>query len=211
MDALERAGAVRASRSLQKPRRIACGTSSTNNCDAGAPGRRARGLSAGWTSIKLYFMIGHPRRRWPTSRLSRICPNRSCALASPKSAGGRGAVGVSTLVPKPHTPSSGCQPRGGHHSGPTGLLERELRDPGCPELEQPAGDLAGSRALPGDRRLAGVIRLAWELGARFDAWGDQFAPTAWFRAFEANNLDAEWYARRAPSIDEALPGSHRVG
>ena len=57
----------------------------------------------------------------------------------------------------------------------------------------------------GDRRLADVIQRAWELGAAFDGWGDQFRPTAWTQAFADCNLDPEWYARRERTFDEILP------
>jgi len=57
----------------------------------------------------------------------------------------------------------------------------------------------------GDRRLGAVIHRAWELGARFDAWGEQRDQGAWARAFEEIGLDPNFYARRERSSEEILP------
>ena len=60
----------------------------------------------------------------------------------------------------------------------------------------------------GDRRLADVIERAWRLGAKFDAWQDQFRDDAWMQAFAEHGLDPDWYARRARPLDEVLPWDH---
>ena len=60
----------------------------------------------------------------------------------------------------------------------------------------------------GDRRLADVIERAWQLGAKFDAWGDQFRDGAWMQAFAEQGLDPDWYARRERRVDEVMPWDH---
>jgi radical SAM-linked protein len=60
----------------------------------------------------------------------------------------------------------------------------------------------------GDRRLARVVRRAWELGAKFDGWGEHFNLDAWLRAFADCGLDAEWYANRERGEQEIFPFEH---
>jgi len=60
----------------------------------------------------------------------------------------------------------------------------------------------------GDRRLSDIIQRAWELGAQFDAWGDQFKWEAWTQAFAETGLDMDWYARRPRNLEETLPWDH---
>ena len=60
----------------------------------------------------------------------------------------------------------------------------------------------------GDRRLGAVIRRAWQLGARFDGWSDQFRADAWKQAFHEAGLDPAFYAARQRAEDEVLPWDH---
>jgi len=60
----------------------------------------------------------------------------------------------------------------------------------------------------GDRRLGKVIRLAWQSGATFDAWGERFDYDKWQKAFDEAGLDPDFYAYRQRSLDETLPWSH---
>ncbi|NTV53057.1 MAG: DUF2344 domain-containing protein [Candidatus Firestonebacteria bacterium] len=60
----------------------------------------------------------------------------------------------------------------------------------------------------GDRRLWSAIRRAWELGARFDGWGEHFRFDLWQRAMTETGIDPDAYALRARREDEVLPWSH---
>jgi hypothetical protein len=60
----------------------------------------------------------------------------------------------------------------------------------------------------GDRRLGAAIERAWELGARFDGWGDQFKVEAWRQAFQDTGLEVGFYTRRARDLDEVFPWDH---
>ena len=171
--------------------------------------------SRGWPSIKLYFMIGHP-----TQTLEDVQAIADLAHAVRrigfKELGKRAMVrvGVSTLVPKPHTPFQWL-PMADEATirGQIGLLERQLRAPGLEfSWNDPRETLLEAALSRGDRRLAGVIQRAWELGAQFDGWGDKFNEAAWARAFAETGLDPDWYARRERALDELLPWDHvRVG
>lgn len=162
----------------------------------------------GWTTIKLYFMIGHP-----TQTLEDVQAIADLAHAVKRigfqELGRKSSVrvGVSTLVPKPHTPFQWV-PMADEATirAQIGLLERQLRSPGLEfSWNNPRETLLEAALSRGDRRLSDVIQRAWELGARFDGWGDQFNPAAWEQAFADTGLDPDWYARRERSVDEVLP------
>ena len=121
----------------------------------------------GWTTIKLYFMIGHP-----TQTLEDVQAIADLAHAVRKvgfqELGRKSSVrvGVSTLVPKPHTPFQWAQLADESTiREQIGLLERQLRGPGIEfSWNNPARNAAGSRAQPG--RPAAGGRHPARLGAR---------------------------------------------
>jgi radical SAM superfamily enzyme YgiQ (UPF0313 family) len=165
----------------------------------------------GWPNIKLYFMIGHPTQTLEdveaiavlahqVKRVGFEALGRKCTVR----------VAVSTLVPKPHTPFHWL-PMADETalSEQIALLERRLRGPGISfSWNNPVETRLEAALSRGDRRLSSVIRRAWELGARFDGWGDQFRGDAWTQAFAEMGLDPDWYARRERGVDELLPWDH---
>ncbi len=167
--------------------------------------------SRGWKTVKLYFMIGHP-----TQTLEDVAGIVDLAMAVRdvgRRALGRKAqvnVGVSTLVPKPHTPFQWL-PLAGEDEvrAQQEYLKDNLRGPGIKlnwnNYQETLLEAVLSR---GDRRLAAVIHRAWQLGARFDAWSDQFRLEAWRQAFRESGLEVGFYAGRARSLDETLPWDH---
>jgi len=60
----------------------------------------------------------------------------------------------------------------------------------------------------GDRRLGKVIRRAYELGSKFDAWNEHFKFENWQQAFTENGLDMAFYANRERPPEELLPWGH---
>jgi radical SAM family uncharacterized protein len=165
----------------------------------------------GWTTIKLYFMIGHPTQTLEDveaiADLAHEVRKIGFSVLGKKS---NVRVGVSTLAPKPHTPFQWLPVADeGTLREQIRLLERRLRGPGIEfSWNDPRETLLEAALSRGDRRLADVIRRAWELGAGFDGWGDQFNEAAWREAFAQHSLDPDWYARRERPTDEALPWDH---
>jgi radical SAM family uncharacterized protein len=167
--------------------------------------------SRGWTTIKLYFMIGHPTQTLDDVQAIADLAHQVREVGFSTLGRKSGVrIGVSTLVPKAHTPFQWL-PMADEATirDQIGLLERQLRAPGLEfSWNNPRETLLEAALSRGDRRLSSVIQRAWELGAGFDAWGDQFDDGAWTRAFAENNLDPEWYARRPRAVDEVLPWDH---
>jgi hypothetical protein len=119
-------------------------------------------------------------------------------------------AGVSTFVPKPHTPFqwSPCDTLEQIQAKQT-LLKRELRGPGLKfSWNEPAETMLEAWLSRGDRRIGEVIHQAWKSGARFDAWHEHFQYDAWVSAFERCGLDPAFFSHRERPIDEVLPWDH---
>uniref|UniRef100_A0A7C1FGG4 TIGR03960 family B12-binding radical SAM protein n=1 Tax=Caldilinea aerophila TaxID=133453 RepID=A0A7C1FGG4_9CHLR len=165
----------------------------------------------GWTTIKMYFMIGHPTQT--LADVQAIADLSKQVLAVGRRVLGRKAnvrIGVSTLVPKPHTPFQWAPMESeAVIKAQIELLQRELRGPGIHfSWNNPEETLVEAFLTRGDRRMADVIELAWRKGAKLEGWGEYFNFAAWQAAFEELGLDMDWYARRQRPLDEVLPWDH---
>ena len=60
----------------------------------------------------------------------------------------------------------------------------------------------------GDRRLNQVIYRAWQLGCKFDSWGEFFKFDTWLKAFEDCNIDYKYYSEREINLNENLAWNH---
>jgi radical SAM family uncharacterized protein len=166
---------------------------------------------AGYTSLKMYFMIGLPRETH--DEVQGIVDLGIRARAIGRAVGkGRFSVHVSAsnFVPKPHTPFQweGMAPRDQlaakqaymRRAMPTRQIRLSLHDLRTSMLEG-----ALSR---GDERIAGVIEAAWRAGARFDAWTEMFQEQAWHDAFAAAGTTMDDEANREFGEWDELPWDH---
>lgn len=162
----------------------------------------------GWRTIKLYFMIGLPGEEMDDVRA--IAHLARAVRAAGREVHGRKAqvnVSVNTFVPKPHTPFQwvGMEPASSIAEKQR-LLRRALRGPGLKlDHSDPEAALLEATLARGDRRLGPVIARAWQLGARFDAWGEQLNVPAWEQAFAESGLEPGFYAYRERPPEEVLP------
>jgi radical SAM superfamily enzyme YgiQ (UPF0313 family) len=168
-------------------------------------------FSRGWTTIKLYFMIGHPTQTMED--VDAIADLAHAVLKiGKKHIGGKAKVrvGVSTLVPKPHTPFQWVPVEDvATLEAQIKRLQERIRGKGFEfSWNDPKDTLVEAFLTRGDRRLSDVIERAWQLGAKFDAWQEQRKFDTWMQAFAERGLDPEWYARRERKIDEVLPWEH---
>ena len=119
-------------------------------------------------------------------------------------------AGVSTFVPKPHTPFQWvpCDTRE-QILAKQAILKRELRGKNFSlTWTKPEDTMLEAWLSRGDRRLSEVIYLAWKHGAKFDAWQEHFNYDAWMQAFQQTGLDPAFYTHRPRQIDEAFPWEH---
>jgi radical SAM family uncharacterized protein/radical SAM-linked protein len=151
----------------------------------------------GWDRVKLYFMIGLPGEtdadvlgiaetmRW----LQQECRTKGRKPI-------RFNVTISNFTPKPHTPFQWHSVSTAEFKRKQDLLREEFRT--IRGLKANFTDVRLSAMEDflgrGDRRLASVIRRAWELGAGMDAWWESLdrAYQAWTQAIEEAGLAGQY-------------------
>jgi radical SAM family uncharacterized protein len=165
----------------------------------------------GWTTIKLYFMIGHPSETLEdVQAIADLC--KRVIREGRKVIGMKAKLhaGVSTFVPKSQTPFQwvACDTRE-QVLAKQALLKRELRDKNIKlSWTAPEDTLLEAWLSRGDRKMAEVVHSAWKRGAKFDAWGDQMKFDAWMEAFAEHGLDPAFYTHRPRRTDEIFPWDH---
>ena len=170
-------------------------------------------FAAGYTSLKMYFMIGLPHETFAEVQGIVDLAYRAREIGRRQyGQGGRFTVHVSAsnFVPKPHTPfqwegmSSPDQLRVKHDYLRRAITGRQLRlslhDTGTSLLE---GALGRGDAVTGD-----AIETAWRAGARFDAWTEHHQPAVWREAFAAHGRSIVEEATRERDALEPLPWDH---
>jgi radical SAM family uncharacterized protein len=167
--------------------------------------------SRGWPTLKLYFMIGHPSET--LEDVQAIIDLCKAVLKEGRNVIGRRAklhAGVSTFVPKPHTPFQ-WSPSDTKENilAKQELLKSQLRGKGLKlTWTDPDETMVEAWLSRGDRRLAEVVYQAWLNGAKFDAWKDQHDYQAWLDAFDQVGLDPDFYTHRNREVTEVLPWDH---
>ncbi|GAB4472074.1 MAG: TIGR03960 family B12-binding radical SAM protein [Anaerolineales bacterium] len=165
----------------------------------------------GWSTIKLYFMIGHPLET--LEDVQAIADLSREILRFGRSIVGNRTqihVSVSTFIPKPHTPFQwvACDTLENIEQK-IQLLQRNLRGRNLKlTWNPPQATFLEAWLSRGDRRLSQVIYLAWKNGAKFDAWNDQRNLDAWYHAFSLCELEPKFYTHRHRPLTEAFPWDH---
>jgi len=177
--------------------------------------------ASGWRQVKLYFMCGLPTET--DEDVVAIAGLARKAVKAGREATGRRdircTVSIGGFIPKPHTPfqwAAQCS----HET-----VDARLRKLGGALRANPGyGRAVGYRyhdgrpsiieglLSRGDRRVARVIRAAWEDGARFDGWSEHFSFDRWERccraALAGEPVDLDWYTTRERDYNEVLPWDH---
>jgi radical SAM family uncharacterized protein len=165
----------------------------------------------GWTTIKLYFMIGLPQENMEDVQYIVKLIEKVYNIGR-ELAGHRVRVGISlsTFVPKPHTPFQWvAQDKEDqiilkHDIVKDGIARRGLKV----SWQDPKTSLLEAVISRGDRKIGKVILQAWKLGSTFDAWSEHFKWENWSKAFAEAGIDPAFYANRERGLDEVLPWSH---
>jgi len=169
-----------------------------------------RAFRAGYSHIKLYFMIGLPGE--VDDDVLAIADLACKVRQAGRDLGGKPTVvvSVSGFVPKPHTPFQ-WEPC----VGPAELVRRQrllrggLRGPGL-EYRYHDAEVTRLEAVfaRGDRRVGRALEVAFRKGCRFDAWPDKLNKQAWWEAFAETGIDPAFYAERERGEDEVFPWDH---
>ena len=172
-------------------------------------------FSGGWTTIKLYFMIG-----LPTETLDDVAEIAHLGQAvvdeyyrTPNRAKGKSVkvtLSTSSFVPKPFTPFQ-WEPQ---DTIPV-LHEKQLHLKDSITTKKinynyHDADTSFVEAVfaRGDRKLCKAMGLACERGMHFDGWNDCFSLEKWLEVFRDSGIDPAFYANRRRSFDEILPWDH---
>ncbi len=173
-------------------------------------------FEGGWNRVKLYFMLGLPTETEEDMKgiahLAEKIAERYYEIPKDQR-NGKVQISVSTsfFVPKPFTPFQWAPMfREEDFIEKAKVVKEEIRaqlnqksiryhwhEPDVTVLE---GFLAR-----GDRRCAQVILKAYEKGALYDAWSENFRYDLWKEAFAETGVDIEFYTLRERNTEEILP------
>jgi len=166
--------------------------------------------AAGWSLIKLYFMIGLPMEQ--ESDIEAIVElSRKIERLGPR---GRRHnvlnVSVAAFVPKSHTPFQWLpqlKPEQGERR--INYIRDRLRGNRIKvKWNEPEASWLEGIFSRGDRRLTNVLINAWKEGACFDSWREHLNLDIWKDAFEGHGLDPDFYLLRQRDESEVLPWDH---
>ena len=173
-------------------------------------------FNGGWHGVKLYFMLGLPTETFEdVEGIAELAYKVVDAYRNvPKEKkGGKGVnvtVSTATFVPKAFTPFQ-WEPQDSidNVSEKQRLLKDKIRSKQI-TYNYHENKLSFMEAVfaRGDRRINKVLIKAWELGCKFDGWGEHFKYEDWMKAFEECSVDPYFYATRKREYDEILPWDH---
>ncbi len=175
----------------------------------------AKAFAGGWTSVKLYFMMGLPTETMEDivgiSELGQKIVN--CFYRNPDKPKGKGvsvSVSVSCFVPKPFTPFQ-WEPQDTIEQ----LREKQkvLRESVTTKKISLSWHDAETSYLEailarGDRRIGKALLEAFRRGFNLDAWSEHFKFDEWMEIFRTVGLDPDFYACRRRAEDEIFPWDH---
>ncbi len=165
----------------------------------------------GWLTLKLYYMIGLPGETMEDVQAILDAGKRVLAIGR-QLRGNRVKVhlSVGNFIPKPHTPFQWYPLNSTDElQAKLDLLKVGVRRTGLKlTYNIPDNTLLEAWLSRGDRRLGKVIQRAWQLGAKFDAWGENQNMPIWRQAFAETGLDPDFYAYRERALEEVLPWDH---
>lgn len=187
-------------------------------------------VEQGWNKVKLYFMIGLPGEtdvdvigiaetvRWLRQECRTINNKRL-----------NFNITISNFTPKPHTPFQWHSVSTAEFKRKQELLRQEFSSMKGVKVNYTDVRISAMEDFVGrgDRRLASVVRRAWELGAGMDSWWESLdkAFAAWEQAIAQAGLtwkyrqveNGEWNVfdkpgveaiDQSPLLDAPLPWDH---
>ena len=172
-------------------------------------------FSEGYTSVKLYFMMGLPTETMEDIEGIAETAQKVVDLyySLPKRGKGKGVqvtISCACFVPKPHTPfefvpmDTEEMLRAKQKHLLESVRSRKIK---VNYHDSTTSFLEGVFAK-GDRRLAPVIVEAYKRGCYFDGWEECFKYDTWLQTFADLGIDPAFYCQRPIGLDEVTPWSH---
>lgn len=169
-------------------------------------------FASGWSSVKLYFMIGLPGET-DEDVLAIADLAKKVQYKYYEVTGKRGAkvtVSASSFVPKPYTAFQWF----GQNELETlrrkqFLLKDALKVKNITfQYHDAKTSILEAVFARGDRRVGKALLKAWQKGARFDGWTDCFDYDLWLEALAESGIDKDFYAARDREKNEVFPWEH---
>ena len=174
-------------------------------------------FEGGWTRVKLYFMLGLPTETVEDIQGIGELADKIAAVffeTVPKEKRREPVqivVSTSFFIPKPFTPFQWAP-----MCGMREFLDKayETRQGISSRLNQKRikynwheADVSVMEGVfaRGDRRIAQVIRKAYEKGCMFDAWSEHYKNDLWMEAFADCGISIDFYNKREREKDEIFP------
>jgi radical SAM family uncharacterized protein/radical SAM-linked protein len=162
----------------------------------------------GWTTIKLYFMIGLPTETM--ADIDGLIDMAGKALKKGREITRKRVnvnVGISAFVPKAHTPFQWAGQNSSEElRNKQDYIKRAFRKQGInfkgQHVENSVLEAVFAR---GDKDTAILLEKAWRLGCRFDGWSELFRYETWEIAAQQSGIDLNAYASRSFGPELELP------
>jgi radical SAM family uncharacterized protein len=174
-------------------------------------------FEGGWSSVKLYFMIGLPTEtpediEGIASLAAQVVRAYKRVPKEKRAKDLKVNVSASCFVPKPFTPFQWFgQDTMDQFREKQRFLREKIREASKSVTfhwhEAKTSELEAVLAR-GDRRLGKVLLGAWRKGCRFDSWDELFKYDDWMKTFQEEGMDPAFYANRQREFDEVLPWDH---
>lgn len=169
-------------------------------------------FNLGWSTVKLYFMIGLPGETMEDvlgiKALAYKVKDKFFNRPREEIKGNlKINASASCFVPKPFTPFQWvAQDTMDEFYDKAKALQREIKDKKISfSYHEPKLSYLEAVFARGDRRLSKALIRAWEKGCRFDGWYDMFDFYKWMEAFDETSTEPDFFARRERKITEVLP------
>ncbi|MBE6042830.1 MAG: TIGR03960 family B12-binding radical SAM protein [Clostridium thermopalmarium] len=169
-------------------------------------------FKSGWSTIKLYFMIGLPYETnediLGIAHLGeKVVEEYYKVPKGDRKKGLKVTLSTSIFVPKPFTPFQWApQDTMEQVKEKIKLLRESIKNRHIVYNwhESPVSYIEAVFAR-GDRKLCDVLVKAFEKGAKFDGWGEYFNFEIWKEAMAECGVDGDFYAYRERDYEEILP------
>lgn len=169
-------------------------------------------FESGWSTIKLYFMIGLPYENIEDCNAigelaEKIADEYFKVPKQIRNKGLRITVSTSIFVPKPFTPFQWAPMATIESVGEKiKAVKTSMRSKSITyNYHHSQVSYLEAVIARGDRRVCEVIIKAYENGAKFDGWTENFNFEHWQKALEESNVNGDFYAYRERSTEEVLP------
>jgi len=166
-------------------------------------------VESGWTRVKLYFMIGLPTET--EDDLLAIVKLADKVAKLGKNGPMQVTISVSGFVPKPHTPFQWVKQNSIEQlQEKQQLILNTLKRKKYIKLNYHDAYVTHIEGVlaRGDRRLADVLELVVNKGARLDSWDEFFNYQRWNEAFSELEIKELFYVDRDITFDEIMPWDH---